>query len=183
MQSRDCRSRYGFTAVAGMLVSLANVAVAGPAPERAAMAAFLFRLPAFIEWPDTAFSSPADPFRLCIVGEDPFGAALEAPHDAEAVSGRSIAVQHENAVSPDDHCQEMYVTGEPDFVAQSLAAVSGRPVLTVTDAQGGGKGIVNFVVVQEHVHLEIDQQAAHRNHLSVSSKLLDLAAPPEGSAP
>jgi len=179
VRSADCRNGLRFSALAGVLASLTNVAYAEPAPERAAMAAFLFTLPAFIEWPESAFASPAEPFRLCIVGEDPFGALLQEPREAQAVGKRVIVIQREKTVAPDDHCQLMYISGEPAFITQSLAAASGRPVLTVTDAQTGDKGIVNFVAVLNHVRLQIDQQAALRNHLNVSSKLLDLAAAPE----
>ena len=184
MRVPDFRNRFRLKVLAGILASLANVAFAGPAPDRTAMVAFLFKLPAFVEWPDSAFVSPTDPFRLCIVGEDPFGTLLEGSRDTQAVGKHPIVVQREKTVSPDDQCQLMYVEGEPAFVSQCLAVESGRPVLTVTDdAVEGDKGVVNFVVVQSQVHLQIDQQAARRNHLNVSSKLLDLAAAPDGSAP
>lgn len=165
------------------MVGWMNIGLAQPAPERASMAAFLLQLPAFIEWPENAFASPADPFRLCIVGEDPFGAMLQGKPEAQVVGKRALIIERDKAVSPDEHCQVMYIDGEADFVTQSLAAVSGRPVLTVTDTQTGDKGIVNFVPAQDHVRLQVDQQAALRNHLNVSSKLLDLAAPPAGSPP
>ena len=184
MRLADFRNRFTLKALAGILASLANVAFAGPAPDRTAMVAFLFKLPAFIEWPDSAFASPTDPFRLCIVGDDPFGTLLQGSGETPAVGKHPLMVQREKVVSPDDQCQLMYIEGEPAFVSQCLAAESGRPVLTVTDeALEGDKGIVNFVVVQNQVHLQIDQQAARRNHLNVSSKLLDLAAAPNGSAP
>ena len=178
-----CRSSLRFTALAGMLTALMSAAVAGPTLERAAMISFLFKLPTFVEWPDGVFAAPTDPFRLCIVGEDPFGPPLDEAGKGQEAGKHAIAIQREKTVLPDDHCQLMYIDGEPAFVTQSLAAASGRPVLTVTNAQTGDKGIVNFVAVQDHVHLEIDQQAALRNHLNVSSKLLDLAAAPEGDAP
>jgi len=178
-----CRSSLRFSALAGLLASLTNVAFAASAPERAAMIAFLYKLPTFVEWPDSVLTSPSDAFRLCIVGEDPFGPPLDEAGKGQAVGKHAIVIQREKTVSPDDDCQLMYVDGEPEFVTQSLSAVSGKPVLTVTNAPTGEKGIVNFVAVQEHVHLEVDQQAALRNHLNVSSKLLDLAAAPEGGAP
>jgi hypothetical protein len=177
-----CRGSLRFTALAGLLASVTNVAFAS-APERAAMIAFLYKLPTFVEWPDGVLTSPSDAFRLCIVGEDPFGPPLDEAGKGQAVGKQAIVIQREKTVSPDEHCQMMYIGGEPEFVTQSLAAVSGRPVLTVTNTPTGDKGIVNFVAVQDHVHLEIDQQAAVRNHLNVSSKLLDLAAAPEGVAP
>jgi len=182
-----CRSSLRSTALAGLLAgllaSLTNIAFAGSAPERAAMIAFLYKLPTFVEWPGDVMTSPSDAFRLCIVGEDPFGPPIDEAGKGQAVGKHAIVIEREKTVSPDDHCQMMYIDGEPEFVTQSLAAVSGKPVLTVTNAPMGDKGIVNFVAAQDHVHLEIDQQAALRNHLNVSSKLLDLAAAPEGGAP
>jgi hypothetical protein len=77
----------------------------------------------------------------------------------------------------------MYIWGDSQFVSQGLATVDGTPVLTVTDAESGEKGIVTFVTTGSHIHLEIDQVAALRNHLIVSSKLLDIAAPPDENAP
>lgn len=178
-----CHVRFAFSALAGVVVGCMNVGLAQPAPERAAMAAFLLQLPAFFEWPDSAFGSSADPFRLCVVGEDPFGAMLEGRPEAQVVGKRALIIEREKAISPGEHCQVMYIGGEADFVAQSLAAVSGTPVLTVTDAQTGDKGIVNFVAAQDRVRLQVDQQAARRNHLNVSSKLLDLAVPPPAGSP
>jgi hypothetical protein len=77
----------------------------------------------------------------------------------------------------------MYTSGDAQFVSQSLTAVSGTPVLTVTDVQSGDRGVVNFVTAENRVRLEINQEAALKNHLSVSSKLLDIAAAPEGTPP
>ncbi len=39
-------------------------------------AAFLYNLANFTTWPTEAFSGPQKPLRLCILGEDPFGAAM-----------------------------------------------------------------------------------------------------------
>jgi len=117
----DCRNGFRLRALAGVLAAFANAAAADPAPERAAMVAFLFKLPAFVEWPDSAYTSPTDPFRLCIVGDDPFGALPEGARDAQAVGKHEIAIQREKTVSPDDHCQVMYIEGEPTFVTLSLA--------------------------------------------------------------
>jgi hypothetical protein len=158
-------------------------AVAAQSLEWAVKAQYLFKLPPFVDWPDGAFASPDDPFRLCIVGGDPFGGLLDEASQGQSAEKHPIALVRLKAVSPGDHCQMMYVSGDPQFVAQSLAAVSGTPVLTVTDAQNGEKGIVNFVIEQDRVHFEIDQEAALKNHLNISSKLLGIAASPQGKAP
>lgn len=174
-----------FAAVSGALIALAasGPARTAPAQGRALEAAYLFKLTPFVDWPANVFLSPGDPFRLCVVGEDPFGAVLDQAGQGQMAGLRSISIVRLKTATPGDHCQLMFVAGDPQFVSQSLAAVSGSPVLTVTDRQSGDKGVVNFVADEKRVRLEIDQQAAIKNHLSVSSKLLDIAAPPQGNAP
>jgi hypothetical protein len=54
--------------------------------------------------------------------------------------------------------------------------VKGTPTLTVTDsAIGSTAGIVHFVIVNDRVSFDIDNVAAERNGLVISSKLLALA--------
>ncbi len=51
------------------------------------------------------------------------------------------------------------------------------PVLTVTDLPAGAahKGIINFVVEDNHVRFEIDNRAANESGLRISSQLMALA--------
>ena len=49
-------------------------------------AAYLDKLGEFVEWPAAAFAAPTDPARLCVAGDDPFGAVLD-----QAVLGQKIA--------------------------------------------------------------------------------------------
>lgn len=178
------RAGVMFGVFAGALASLAAVSSALATPtERSVKAAYLFKLPPFVDWPPNVFASPDDPFRLCVVGEDPFGGSLDEAGQGQSAGHHPITIIRLKTVTPDDHCQLMYISGEASFVSQGLATVDGKPVLTVTDVQSGEKGIVTFVTVDNHVHLEIDQEAALRNHLNVSSKLLDIAAAPEGQTP
>lgn len=169
-----------------LVLALLSALLSGAAPpslEWAIKAEYLFKLVPFVDWPQNAFGSPSDVFHLCVVGQDPFGGLLEQAGQGQSPDQRPISILRLNAVGIGDHCQLMYVDGDPQFVAQSLAAVAGSPVLTVTDDQATAKGIVNFVLVQNRVRFEIDRAAALKNHLNVSSKLLDLAVAPKAAAP
>jgi hypothetical protein len=179
------RGRGNFAAFLWLFAVLTSFspATAAPSIESTLKAQYLFKLPPFVDWPTGAIASPDDPFRLCVVGDDPFGVLLDVTGKGQSAANHPVALVHLKSASPDDHCQMMYVSGDAQFVAQSLAAVSGTPVLTVTDAQNGEKGIVNFTTVQNHVRIEIDQQAALKNHLNISSKLLGIAASPEEKIP
>jgi hypothetical protein len=167
----------GFLAIVGCAVP----ACAGPSLEWAIKAAYLFKLPPFIEWPGNAFASPSSPFNLCIVGSDPFGDLLERGAAGQKLGGHPIVLEHLTDVSQNARCQMMYVAGDPQSVAADIAATGGMPVLTVTDSQtdGRAKGIINFVTRDNHVRFEIDRAAAARDRLDISSKLLSIAVPGE----
>ena len=159
-------------------------AAATPSLEWAVKAEYLFKLVPFVDWPQDAFGSPTETFHLCVVGQDPFDGLLDEAGQGQNAGNRPVSILRLKTVGLDDHCQVMYVDGAPEFVSQSLAAVTGSPVLTVTDGQAGAKGIVNFITMQNHVRFEIDKDAALKNHLNVSSKLLTIAQSPSvGGAP
>jgi hypothetical protein len=169
--------------VAGaVLVALAVVC----APVRAAdesleypvKAAFLAKFGSFVEWPAAAFATPASPLQLCVLGEDPFGAALDRAAGGQQAAGRAIEVKRLKAVRADAGCHILYIApSEAPRIAQVTEALRGSAVLTVSDvkAPAGASGIINFVVKDERVRFDIDDEAAAQNKLSISSKLLGIA--------
>jgi hypothetical protein len=83
-----------------------------------------------------------------------------------------------NVVSRDSGCEILYAGGsDAQSVDQALAAVSGTNVLTVTDSvpDAHAPGIVEFVVENNRVRFNIDNEAARRNGITISSHLLSLA--------
>lgn len=151
--------------------------------EYAVKATYLYKLAPFVNWPPAAFTSPDAPFDICVLGHDPFNDFLE-----KAVAGRKLGthpfeVRRLAAVPPDDECRIVFIGAtRPEQVRAALQAFDGRPVLTVTDsgqAEGSGS-IVQFVIRGGHVRFEIDNAAAVRNHLVISSKLLNLALAVKG---
>ena len=64
-----------------------------------------------------------------------------------------------------------------------LQDLGDAPVLTVADTDGflDDGGIINFKLEGSKVRFEINQQAAERVGIKISSKLLRLAVGPKGS--
>jgi len=145
--------------------------------ELAVEATYLYKLPPFITWTSGGLASPTSPFTLCVVGDDPFGELLDRAVVGKKIGERPIAVLRLRTAAHDSPCQMMYIGPGAEPIAATLRAVDGAPVLTVTDnaADNGTKGIVNFVVRDNHLRFEIDQAAAQRNRLEISSKLLSVA--------
>jgi hypothetical protein len=174
-----------FAMLASALAAPAAVSSAEPM-EYAVKAVYLYKFANFIEWPASAFASPASAVNLCVAGPDPFGASLQAAAEGQHVGNRSIVVRRLAGVTRDAGCQILFVGGSDSRdVARILDAVRGAGVLTVTDAASAGQtpSIIRFVVRDDHVRFVIDSKAASLNGITVSSKLLSLGLPANGADP
>jgi hypothetical protein len=155
-----------------------GAAAAQPALEYAVKATYLYKFGPFVEWPAEALATPDSPFTLCIAGHDPFGMVLDQAVIGQQVNGHPIAIRRMGVVTANSGCQVLFLGGSPEqSIGAGLIAVRGSPVLTVTDAQGliAPHGIIDFVIVENHVRFSIDDAAAAANGLAISSQLLSLA--------
>ena len=157
----------------GILLALLLMPAAAHAQptDTAVKAAFLPRFARYVNWPTGAMPKGSDPFVLCVIGSDPFGAALDDAARSQLVDGRRIVVRRLSSAAGADACQIAFAQS-----AQALQGLARKPVLTVTDAMNGGpRGIVQFTIVGGRVRFFIDQAAAAQRGLSISSRLLALA--------
>jgi hypothetical protein len=145
--------------------------------EYAVKATFLYKFASYVEWPAGSFEHESSPFNLCVVGADPFGGRIHVAVAGQSVGKHPIVFRQLTKAEPRSGCHAMLVSGLGSQPAiEALAAVSGTPVLTVTDsALGATAGIIHFVIVDDRVSFEIDNVAAAKNRLVISSKLLALA--------
>lgn len=156
---------------------------AGAAPASAAVtendvkAAFLPKFARYVNWPAAAAPTGSDPFVLCVIGGNPFGDGLDAAARAQSVDGRRILVRRLDSASGSAGCQIAYVAGsKSESVANLLAGLRGKPILTVTDSSNGSsRGIIHFSIVAGRVRFAIDEADASRRGLTISSRLLALA--------
>jgi hypothetical protein len=146
-------------------------------------AAFLFNFVKFVEWPPEAFAGARSPLTICVYGQDPFGASLDGVVRGESLGERSLLVQRPETLDDLRDCHVLFVSrSERQRMPEVLARVEGAPVLTVGDTDGflRAGGMINFVLEENKVRFLINQEAAERSGLRISSKLLRLAkaAPP-----
>ncbi|HEY2037582.1 MAG TPA: YfiR family protein [Steroidobacteraceae bacterium] len=164
-------------AVAGLLGG--RSALAGPtAPQVEAV--FLFYFSQFVDWPPRAFADERSPIVIGVLGNDPFGGALDQAVAGEQVNGRPIVVRRLKSIDDAAACHILYISSsESPQLPQILSTLKGRSVLTVSDldhfVQSGG--MIRFALVDEHVRLFINAHAAQAAGLTLSSKLLRAAAP------
>lgn len=140
-------------------------------------AAFLPRFARYVAWPTAALPASSTPFQLCVVGHDPFGRMLESAAAGELIDGRGVAIRRIASTAAIHGCHLAFVQGAtPQETARLLLALRRQPVLTVTDGGAGPRGIIHFTIVGRRVRFFIDEAAAAERGLSISSRLLALAA-------
>jgi hypothetical protein len=139
-------------------------------------AAFLYNFLKYVEWPTP---SKEDPLVLCVAGQNPFGTALEQ-FDGERINGRAVKTKVIPGAEPGCHAIFMPATSNRNVY---LRAARGASVLTIGETQNflAEGGIINFVMDGARVRFEINAEAAARENLRISSRLLQLALPTPGA--
>jgi hypothetical protein len=160
-------------AVGAMVTRSVAAAEGNLSIEYAVKAAYLYKFAPFVQWPEPRTA----PFSICIAGRDPFGDILEKSIANQKINNRPIAVREVTEVKTLRDCDVVYI-GEQG--SDALRATSGYPILTVTDetAPAPEQGVIHFVIRDNRVRFEINEAAAARQGLGISSKLLKLAVPP-----
>ena len=167
---RLCRA---FLACIAVSAALSGSAAAADSVEYAVKAAYLVKFIPFINWPDDVFASPDQPVTICVLGDDPIGGKIDAAAGQKA-GDRLIAVKHVTAYDPAANCQLLFL-GLGPAAPDAMAAVKDKHVVTVTDSGTSLRGIISFVIADNHVRFDIDDAAAEAEHIRISSKLLELA--------
>ena len=149
---------------------------AGEPLEYQVKAAFLLNFTKFVEWPPSAFGAADSPIAICILGNDPFGNSLDQIVAEEVVDGRRVGVRRIKRTPAPKSCQALFV-GMPEKEVLSILSGLGPGVLTVGEGESFVRdgGMIAFVIENRRVRFDINQTAAERAGLKLSSKLLSVA--------
>ena len=153
----------------------------GPASEYDIKAAFLLNFARFVEWPDLA---PSSPLRICVLGKDPFGKALDDVVSDRSVNGHPIVVRRLRSIAEAQECQVMFVSSsEASQLARILAGLEKSPVLSVSDIPGfaGKGGVIGFVAAENKIRFDLSLEAATHSRLKISSQLIRVARSIDGA--
>lgn len=166
-----------FLLALALLPGAAAAARAQPS-ETAVKAAFLPRFARYVSWPASASPPPRAPFQLCVVGRDPFGALLDQAAAPVLIDGHPVTVRRMASADRAAGCQLAFVEGPtPQDTTRLLLALRSQAILTVTDARAGPqRGMIHFTIAAGRVRFFIDDAEAAGRGLSISSRLLAVAA-------
>jgi len=148
---------------------------APPATEYQVKAAYLFNFGQFVEWPAAAFPSSNAPFVIGILGDDPFGSVIDDVVRGESLEGHPLVVQRFRTPGEISACNILFIgRNEAPTLDQTLRALRGRHILTVTDVAGdeGRSAIIVLLTENNRIRMRINLAEARANDLVISSKLL-----------
>lgn len=155
-----------------------GVASADEALELKIKAAFLFNFARFAAWPPEKFSGADAPLRICVLEHDALGPVLRESLAGKAIDTHPIAVRE---VARDGDWQGCHLAWLDNAASESLQPVlrglEKQAVLSVHEAPAAlPDGVIRLYVHDDKLRFEINDAAAQRARLRLSSRLLSLAA-------
>ncbi len=144
-------------------------------PEYQVKSVYLYNFGKFVQWPS---SEPSSAFKICVLGEDPFGPLLDQTISGETISGKPAEAKRIRKVQDAGDCNVLYISwSEQRRLSQILLLLEGKSILTVSDMDEfvNRGGIIQFVWDHDRIRFEINLAAAMRARLAVSSELLKVA--------
>jgi hypothetical protein len=148
------------------------------ATEATVKAAFLYKFAGYVDWPASAFSAPDAPFVFGVVGNDEVAAELAKVTAGRQVGGHPVVVKR---VREGETLRGMHTVfvgrGASDRLATLIRAAQRPALLVVTETERGLEtgSAINFVVAEDRVGFEVSLDAAERNGLKISSRMLAVA--------
>jgi hypothetical protein len=149
-------------------------------------AAYLFNFGKFIRFTASDPNMQRQSFDVCIVGRDQVGHALDDLTANERLDGKPVRILQLKTAAEARGCAIAYISAsEGTRIKADLDALRGQETLTVSDAadflQHGG--MIQFVIVANHVRFAVNLDAVESAQLSVSSELLKVAISVNGKPP
>ena len=145
--------------------------------ERRVKAAFLYKFLGYAEFPPGAFVDAASPVTIGVIGADELAAELGRIVSGRTVNNRPIVVKvlRESELGTPAHL--LFIGGYDSAKVGRVVRAAGNALLIVTECDGGLQqgSAINFRIVDERVRFDVALEAAERNGIKLSSRLLTVA--------
>ena len=146
--------------------------------ERSVKAAFLYKFLGYAEFPAASFADAATPLTIGVAGADELAAELARVVAGRTVQSRTVVVKtlHEGEAPLGVHL--LFVGGNDSGRLRGMLKAGVPPrMLIVTESENGlqNGSVINFKIVEERVRFDVSLEAADRNSVKLSSRLLTVA--------
>ena len=163
----------------GVILAFPDARSVASAPtEYQVKAAYLYNFGKFVQWPANATAGNSNSFPICVLGQDPFGKALDSAIVGESINGKNVVARRIAKTEEAANCRVLFISSsESSGLGRILSALDDASLLTVSDmpdfAQRGG--MIHLLLQDQRVRFEVNLDAATRVGLTLSSQLLKLA--------
>jgi YfiR/HmsC-like len=145
--------------------------------ENQVKATFIYNFSRFIDWPTGTFTSGRSSLRVCVLGNDPFGGALDSIK-GKNVQGRKIQIEHLESFSKLEACQILFISSsEKGHLKEILESAKHSRIVTIGEmsqfTQNGG--VVALAMRKDRIHFSVNLDAANETGVKISSTVLRLA--------
>jgi hypothetical protein len=147
------------------------------ASEPGVKAAFLYKFASYVEWPAASLPGGESPFVFAVLGADEVATELERIVQGKFVHGHRAIVRRVKEGEPFSGLHMLFMGRGQSNVRGILRGAQQPGTLVVTEADRGLEmgSAINFVIVDDRVGFEVSVDAAERNGLKISSRMLNVA--------
>jgi hypothetical protein len=141
-------------------------------------AAYLYNFGRFVEWPAKVTTTRSDSFTICVLGEDPFGRALDVTLAGEMIGNQKVAARRISSPGDSVDCRILFISSsEANRLNKIIDALDTSAVLTVSDIPqfSRHRGMIQLVLQENRIRFEVNLTATQHAGLTLSSELLKLA--------
>jgi hypothetical protein len=180
---RRARRFTGWHPVAAIMLAVLGLvstaqAQRTPPTEYEVKAAYLYNFGKFVAWPSSEAAIKGESFEICVLGDDPFGAALDAAVTGSTINGKNVAIKRIVKAQEINGCRILFISSsESERLPGILNTLDKENILTVSDmpefSQRGG--MIQFVLEGKRVRFEVNLTNAEGAGLNLSSELLKVA--------
>jgi len=138
-------------------------------------AAMIYNFMKYVQWPDDGTTGE---FVVGILGEDNVFNTLKSYYDGKPKGTKKYSIRKLTDASEAATCAVVYIgKGKSKEFENVKNAVSGKPVLTITDSFNLGKkgSCINLKVIDDKLKFEINQASMNGASLKVAGQLSSMA--------
>jgi hypothetical protein len=164
--------------------SLASAASPAPPSQHDVKAADLLNFGRFMRHSNSP--QPSSSFDICTLGNDATSHGIRDVAAHQTINDLQVHIRQLPDVTDARGCSIIYISKtESDNIREDLAILGASEILTVSDADGFLErgGMIQFLLVENHVRFAVNLIAVNRAHLVLSSELLRVAYSVIGKPP
>jgi len=145
--------------------------------ERRVKAAFLYKFLGYAEFPASAFGDAITPLTIGVIGADDLAVELARVVAGRLVGSRGVEVRELRDADAAARVHLLFVGGADRDRVGRLVRLAAPGELVVTECEEGLQlgSVINFRIVDERVRFDVSLDAAERNGIKLSSRLLTVA--------